>query len=102
MNNQFLSFLGLCRRAGKMTIGYDSVIQSVMDNESYLVILANDISKKTEKNLIEKLAGNSIEILKIPYDKEVLSQALGKLTGVLAVNDKGFAKKITELVYSNQ
>lgn len=102
MNNPLLSFLGLCCRAGKMTSGYDSVIKSVSDNESCLVIIADDISPNTEKSLIHQLAGSSVEIMKIPYNKDTLGKALGKFTGIVSVNDKGFARKITELVYSSQ
>ena len=49
MNNKLLSFLGLCRRAGKMTIGNDAVIEEINNGKSCLVLLAGDASQRTAR-----------------------------------------------------
>ncbi len=102
MNNQLLSFLGICRRAGKMTLGYDSVVSSVTNGESCLVIMADDISPRTEKHLTEALTGTPVSIMKVPYDRNTLGKSLGKFTAIISVNDRGFAVKITELIENSQ
>jgi len=101
-NNKFLSFLGICRRAGKMTLGFDSVLKSVAEKESCLILLASDIAKNTEKNLNEKLSQSTVKVIKLPYGKEELYRSVGKPVGIISINDKGFADKITQLAPDNQ
>lgn len=96
MNDRFLNLLGLCRRAGRMKIGCDTVIESVELKEAKLVLMASDISENTKKKVISALNGTKSEILK--YTKDELSFALGKTCAVLSVEDEGFANKLTELM----
>ncbi|MBR3988482.1 MAG: ribosomal L7Ae/L30e/S12e/Gadd45 family protein [Clostridia bacterium] len=96
MNDKFLNFLGLCRRAGKMKIGCDTVIESVELKNAKLVLMASDISENTKKKVISALNGINCEILN--YNKDELSFALGKTCAVLSVEDEGFAKKLSELI----
>lgn len=96
MNDKLLNFLGLCRRAGKMKIGCDTVIESVENSNAKLVLLAADISENTKKKIISAVKGTEYEILK--YSKDELSFALGKTCAVLSVEDEGFAKKLMELI----
>lgn len=88
--------MGLCRRAGKMTIGCDPVVDEVKNGNAVLVLLASDISPRTERNFCEQISDSEIKIIKTSYDKEQISSALGKLSAVISINDKGFAKKILE------
>lgn len=96
MNDRFLSFLGLCRRAGKMKIGCDTVIESINSGNAKLVIMASDISENTKKKVISALNGTTYEIS--DYTKDQLSFSLGKTCAVLSVEDEGFAKKLSELI----
>jgi len=96
VNDKFLNFLGLCRRAGKMKIGCDTVIESVEEDNSRLVLLAKDISDNTKKKVISAINGTPYEIL--DYTKDELSFALGKTCAVLSVEDEGFARKLSELI----
>lgn len=96
MNDKLLNFLGLCRRAGKMKIGCDTVIESAENKEAKLILLAADISENTKKKIISAASGTQYEILK--YSKDELSFALGKTCAVLSVEDEGFAKKLKELI----
>ncbi|MBQ8795304.1 MAG: ribosomal L7Ae/L30e/S12e/Gadd45 family protein [Clostridia bacterium] len=96
MNDRLLSFLGLCRRAGKMKIGCDTVIESVEEGNACLVLMARDISENTKKKVTSALNSTDCEILN--YSKDELSFSLGKTCAVLAVEDEGFAKKLKELI----
>ena len=96
MNDKFLNFLGLCRRAGKMKIGCDTVIESVELKNAKLVLMAYDISENTKKKVISALNGTDYKIL--DYTKDELSFSLGKTCAVLSVEDEGFAKKLSELI----
>lgn len=96
MNDKLLNFLGLCRRAGKMKIGCDTVIESIEFGNSKLVLMASDISENTKKKVISALNGVECNIL--DYTKDELSFSLGKTCAVLSVEDEGFAKKLSELI----
>lgn len=98
MNDKILNFLGLCRRAGKLTVGNDAVIDEVKNGKAKLVIVSGDISLNTEKKLSKACANYKVEILKLNRTRDELSQALGRFCAVVAVLDDGFSKKLTQLI----
>ena len=102
MNDRVLSLLGLCRRAGKLVIGAEPCIESITKNKSNLIICANDFSRNSAKPVLEKAHQSNVKTLILNRSKEEISLALGKLCGVVSVEDKGFAKKFTELINSEQ
>lgn len=93
-NNALLSFLGLCRRAGKMLLGNDVVIDSLNNGESKLVLMASDLSKRTEKGIVTVAQACNIEVIKLKQSKDEISTALGKYSAVVSIIDTGFANKI--------
>ncbi|MGN0456220.1 MAG: L7Ae/L30e/S12e/Gadd45 family ribosomal protein [Acutalibacteraceae bacterium] len=97
MNDKLLSLLGLCRRAGKITIGCDPVIDSVKNKEASLVIFARNISDNTRKNVLNAVALSGVRVIRLDYDKEDISVSLGRLCAVASINDEGFAKKLLSL-----
>ncbi|MEE0265919.1 MAG: ribosomal L7Ae/L30e/S12e/Gadd45 family protein [Acutalibacteraceae bacterium] len=101
-NDKLLSFLGLCRRAGKMTIGNDAAVEAIINNEACLILLVSDISPRTEKSVTEAAQANNVKVIKLSYSKDQVSNSLGKLTAVISVNDEGFAKKIIQLTTANE
>ena len=98
MNDKILSLLGLCRRAGKLTIGSDSVADMVAKKKSKLVIMAEDVSKNTAKRILMPCHINNVKALTIKRTKDELSAALGKFCAVVSVNDSGFANKLISLI----
>lgn len=99
MNDRLLSLLGLCRRAGKLVIGNDPVRESIEDNKAFLVLVASDISHNTEKKIrIAAEASDTVGYLTVPRTKDEISFSIGKTCAVLAVIDKGFAHKLSELI----
>lgn len=97
MNDRLLSLLGLCRRAGKITVGCDPVIDSVKSGEAQLVFFARDASKNTRKTVLGSVAESGVKIITLDYDKQDISNSLGKLCAVASVTDEGFAKKLLSL-----
>lgn len=95
--NPLLSFLGLCRRAGKMTLGNDIVTDSIVNGESVLVLIASDISPNTEKQITRNAQQYRVKLIKLKENKEDISHAVGKFSAVISINDSGFAKKIIQL-----
>ena len=66
--DKILNFLGIARRAGKLSLGFDAAEESVNKKKSKLLILACDVSERTRKSV-----------------------------GIISVNDEGFAKRLEEL-----
>lgn len=102
MNDRILSLLGLCRRAGKLIIGADPSIDSVNKGRAKLLLYANDFSKNSLKPVLTAAHESNTKILGINRTKEEISLSVGKLCGVLAVEDKGFADKLETLINGEQ
>ncbi len=98
MNDRILSLLGLCRRAGKLVTGADPTIDSINKGKSKIVIFADDFSKNSIKPVLSAAHSSNIKALCINRSKDEISLALGKLCGVVSVEDKGFAEKLLQLI----
>lgn len=102
MNDRLLSFLGLCRRARKLSIGAQVAVDSVNDKKSRLIIYARDFSGNSLKPVLAAAEKSGVKAMMINRSKDELSFALGKLCGVLSVEDKGFADKLEVMIQDEQ
>lgn len=98
MNNKFLNFLGLCRKANKLSLGFDMVIDSINKKKSSLILVAKDFSTNSLKKVENLAFVNNITLIKINYDMSDIQLAVGKKCGVVSINDFGFAKQIKKLL----
>lgn len=102
MNDRLLSFLGLCRRAGKLVIGNDPVREAIETQKALLVLVASDISENTLKKINTAVDTGAVAYYQIDRTKDEISFSLGKTCACLAVIDKGFADKLLELIQAEQ
>lgn len=102
MSDRLLSFLGLCRRAGKMKIGAQTAAESIESKKSKLIIYALDFSSNSLKPVLETAEKNGVEALMINRSKDELSVSLGRLCGVISVEDGGFAAKLSQMIKDEQ
>ncbi len=102
MNDRILSLLGLCRRAGKLVVGADPTVDSVKKNKSKLVLITADFSRHSVKPVLEAAHRGNVPAITINRSKDELSFSLGKLCGVVSVEDKGFADKLKQLIIDEQ
>ncbi len=98
MNDRLLSFLGLCKRAGYLISGTDTVIRSMKEKKALLVLTASDFSENSRKNVEKAAAEYQAPLRRLTCSKDELSFALGKHCGVISVTDKGFADKILTMM----
>lgn len=49
--NKVIQDITLCKRAGKLVIGFDVVKESLIQKTAAILIMANDISPKTQKEV---------------------------------------------------
>lgn len=88
------SFLGLCRKAGKLQSGHDAVKVSIKQGKARLIILSCDASERLQREM-ERLAGD-INIIRIKLTMDDIASATGKRAGVISINDEGFALKLSD------
>ena len=84
-------------RAGKLNFGFETVRSAVTGGAVYLLMTAADLSPKTAKETAFLADKYAVPLLSLPVTMEELRSAMGKKTGVLAVTDEGFAKRLMEL-----
>ncbi len=97
MNEKLLSLLGIARRAGRLSLGFDAATESMQKGRCRLLLLANDLSERTVRNIT--LSARQTETPTIVTDSTMqqLGAAVGKTTGIISVNDNGFADKMRTL-----
>ncbi len=88
--------LGMCRRCGKLTVGFDAVI-ALCETASPLILLAADASPRTVKEVCFRATKHPV--CRLPFDKDELAHAIGsqKPVAVAAVCDDGFKRSIHPL-----
>ena len=99
MNNR-LGTLGLCRRAGKLVIGFDAVVGEVKAPGTRVsgVLLASDLSDKTKKEVRYECGRAQVKVTEIPETLDELKTITGKRAGVIAVLDDGLYGSITKTI----
>lgn len=91
-----LNNLGLCKKAGKLITGTDTVVEGLRNNKVELVFLASDTALNTSKKILDKCKTYEVEVI-ATYSSALLSQALGKTNcHVVGIIDRGFAKLLKE------
>lgn len=89
--NKVYSMLGLARKGGKISIGFDASCEDIRKKINVLTLIAEDASEKTKKNIkfeCEKYGCRYIEY----GEKELLGKCLGKkAVSVLSINDENIA-----------
>ena len=85
--NPMLGALGLCRKAGKLVMGFDAVAESVMKGKAVLVLTAQDVSPRTARKTREFCEG-ILDVQSMPLTQAVTH----KPVGVYAVTDENLAR----------
>ena len=99
-NNTYLSMLGMARRAGKLSMGHDMAVKSVIEHKTDLVIFASDASKRLvdEFEVSIQKSKHDVAVKIIPETINDIHMALGYKAGVITVNDINFSGRIKELI----
>lgn len=92
-----LSLLGLCRRAGRLQLGHDPAADSMRLGRARLVLVAADLSPRTARGILQLARETGTPAVQLAATLDSLGRAVGKRTGVVAVEDRGFANKLKTL-----
>ena len=81
-----LGALGLCRRAGKITMGTTLVKEEMHKGKAALVLLAQDAAKNTEDKVLPLANHKGVPVKRISLTKKELGMAMGKDKEVVCVS----------------
>lgn len=103
-NKKYLSMLGMARRAGRLSMGHDLAEKSIKAKKAKLLIFAGDISPRLKNEFYTLSERYYPGLIAMSIDESVaqLHSALGYKAGVITVNDENFAKRIIELINTEQ
>ena len=71
-------------------------------SKAKLILYANDFSQNSLKSVLLQAHKQNVRVLEVNRTKDEISFSLGKLCGVLSVEDKGFADKLAMLIEGEQ
>jgi len=86
----------LCRRAGKLVMGFDAVVQELASPKTKAagIILAADVSPKTVKEVRFAAEKYGREVLTAQFTMDDAHEAVGKRVGVFLILDAGLYSSI--------
>ncbi len=104
MNSQqkVINVLTVCRKAGRLIVGFDAVKEALMESNVSCVLVTDDISPNTLKEVKYICKNCNREILELDMDSYDMLYAVGKQTVVAAICDHGFAERIRNLCETNK
>ena len=88
---KLFSALSLCRRAAKLTMGFDAVVETAYAGKAALVLLAADVSEGTAKRM-RRSCEDLVPCLQMPLTQEDLIPVTRHRVGTFAVTDENLAK----------
>ena len=80
MNNDLKGILGLCRRAGKMSLGHDAAVTSIKQRKAFLAITCSDASDRLKKEIADECGFDSrkTKFLTADFTMQDLGLVIGK------------------------
>lgn len=96
IDNKLQGLLGLCRKAGKMSLGHDAVITSVKKRKSKLVITCCDASDRLKREMQDECSydNRNIRYTDVLFTMQELSFCINARAGVISIDDSSFADKL--------
>ena len=97
--NKVLGLLGFASKAGKLSYGFDAVHTALSQKKSKLLLIANDVSPKSQKQVL--FFGDKFKTKTIVLDEcdmQTLSHAVGRKCGIISVNDDSFSQGLLSAI----
>ena len=95
-----LQLLSLCRRAGKLRIGYDAVEQAARRREAAAVLLSRELAERTRRHAEQFCRQTRTPVYFLSYSFDDLAPFLGRRAGILCITDTPFAKAIVAAAHA--
>ena len=90
-DEKLINALSMCRKAGKLVLGFDAVENACVKGTAYIVLTASDASQGTKKRVEYFCEQLNAPHYVMPLTQVQLMQAAKKQTAVFAVVDEHLA-----------
>ncbi len=102
VDNKIYGLLGISAKAGKVISGTDIVLENLAKGKIYLVIVAEDASEKTKKNIKYFCEKENVDMI-VFGDIFKNSKAIGKQNrAIIAVKDQNLAEAIKKQIHGGE
>ena len=92
-----LNFLGMCKRAGALTVGEDGALGAARSGSARLLMTAADAAENTRGKAEHIAELCNVMYLRLPYDKDSLGELLGRrVAAIMAITGKNFSISFLE------
>lgn len=102
LNDSFLNLLGLCRKAGRLSLGHDACKESIRFSKAQLMLICSDASERLTEEMANLAKENGIKTYIIKYSMLDIKQALSFKAAIITVNDGGFSKSLINKLNENK
>lgn len=97
MNDKFLQFLGIAKKAGKLFEGYNKCEESIKNGKITILILSKEVSQNTRDKFVHYCEKANVTIID-EYSKEQLGAQLGvREINIVGIGDKKMCEKLMSL-----
>ena len=94
MSSNSYGLLGICRRAGRLSMGHDMCKASIRSGKAKLCIIGSDSSQRIAAELMTLCKESGIRMFRIPLTIDEIHHLIGYKAGVMTVDDSGFAESV--------
>lgn len=100
-NKRVLGMLGISAKAGKVVCGTDATIEDIEKHKVKLVIVAENASDRTKKNMKFVCDKNKVPIFEFG-DIDEISKTIGKSNkAIIGIKSKSLSEEIAKLIKNN-
>jgi len=97
MNNPFLQFLGMCKKAGCLVEGYNKAEELILKHKVKLLILSTDASENTIKKFTNYSIKYKFKMIQ-NFMKEELGNSIGREEiNIIGITDRNMAAKLLSI-----
>lgn len=96
------NLLTICRKAGKLEAGFARAKDAIEGGYAACVLLTADLSEKSRKEVLYYAQRNRIPVVQTDWEMTEVRLLFGQRAGILTICEKGFAKRIQELLLTEQ
>ncbi len=102
MNDSALSLLGLCRKAGKLSLGHDACKAALNAGTASLCIICADASQRLNEEISSLSQKAGVRIFDVSYSMMDIKNSTSFKAAVFTVDDEGFAKTLINKLNDNK
>ena len=102
MNDSALSLLGLCRKAGKLSLGHDACKSALNAGTAHLCVICSDASDRLKEEISSLSEKAGVRTFDVTYSMMDIKYATAFKAAVFTVDDEGFAKSVINKINDNK